>query len=505
MSKEALRSKKNVVASERMSGRCDEDRLSRYDRSVADSTDESDLQATTLTVSQRLSRFALCLDFDAIPEAVVEQAKHLIVDAVGIALASTRYDYARSGAAALETLAGSGNHVVLGMKPRLPLRDAAFLNGILIHGLDYDDTHIPGIIHPTASIFPAALGAASHGRASGRDLLRAYVAALECAARIAAAASGAFHDRGFHPTGVVGTFGAAIAAGRLWGLDEETLTMAQGISLSFASGSLEFVQEGAATKRIHAGHAAACGLTATIMAKEAFTGPRRAYEGGHGLFGAYSNVDQIGRCAAAATQGLGERWETMAVALKPYPTCHFTHSAADAALFLRHRHGFTAEQVEHMTVQLPREVMPIVCEPRANKIAPLNGYDARFSVPYVVAAALIWGKLGLRELEDDSIRDPAVLDLAKRVECRPDPHSAFPRHYSAELTVMLKNGRSYTQREQINRGSEEQPLSHGEIINKYMDNAVSVLRDARAQRICETILTLERVDDVSSLSTILAG
>ena len=181
----------------------------------------------TLLISEDLAQFAGALPTERIPAAVAMRAKHLVLDAVGIALASTTYDFAHRGMTAISGLAGSGDSAVIGMPARLPLRDAALINGILIHGLDFDDTHSGGVIHATASVLPTVLAVGARHHASGREILAAYVFGVEVAARLGAVAKGAFHQVGFHPTGLVGAFACALAAGRLMGLSQKQLVMAQ--------------------------------------------------------------------------------------------------------------------------------------------------------------------------------------------------------------------------------------------------------------------------------------
>src|SRR6186713_3225020 len=166
-------------------------------------------QPQPVPIAQTLAQFAADFSFDAIPQIVRERAKHLMLDALGIAYASTRFDFAQHSFAALAELTsgeGAGNSSVLGFSARLPLRDAVLLNGILVHGLDYDDTHVPGVIHATASSFPLALGLGAQLGRSGRDMLAAYVLGVEVSARLGSVAKGGFHQVGFHPTGLVGAF-----------------------------------------------------------------------------------------------------------------------------------------------------------------------------------------------------------------------------------------------------------------------------------------------------------
>jgi 2-methylcitrate dehydratase PrpD len=447
-------------------------------------------------ISQTLADFAHDLTFEAIPEEVRERAKHLMLDATGIAYASGRYDFAHKSLTAIASLGGEGEVPVFGLGMRLAARDAALVNGILVHGLDFDDTHTGGVIHATASVWPCVLSAAYLRGASGADLITAYVAGVEAATRLAAVASGAFHQVGFHPTGLIGVFGCTLAAGTLIGLSPQALTMAQGIALSMASGSLEFLEDGAWTKRMHPGWAAQAGITAAALARHGFVGPSRAYEGRFGLFNAYLQDGIENERWGRATAGLGSIWETMAVAVKPLPACHFTHACADAAMLLARQHDFDAADVVRIKALVPAETVTTVCEPVANKRRPANSYDAQFSIPYMVAASLVRGRFTLAELEPDALADETILQLCDRVDYEVDPRSTFPRHYTGEVQISLKDGRVLVHREAMNRGCADRPLSNKEIAAKFEENAATSLsrRDAAAVR--EAVLGLDWADHV---------
>lgn len=445
------------------------------------------------TIAATLAAFAGKLHFDAIPAAVLERAKYLILDAVGIAHASTRHPFAqRSLAAASELSAGAGDMPVIAMSTRLQLRDAMLLNGILIHGLDYDDTHVQGVIHATASCFPCALGVAAHAGRNGKMLLAAYVAGVEAGARLGSVAKGGFHQVGFHPTGLVGAFAATLVAGRLLGLDAQQLAMAQGIALSVGSGSLEFLNDGAWTKRMHPGWAGVAGLTAATLARHGFVGPREAYEGRFGLYASHLGQYAKDMDLSLSTAGLGETWELANVAVKPIPACHFTHACADAAAILRERHGLKVSDIRSVRVLVPKEVVKTVCEPVATKKRPQNSYDAQFSVPYLVATALLRGSFGLAHLEDAALADAEVLALAQRVEYEVDPASPFPKYFSGEVVVTTNDGRELRQREEINRGAADRPISNEDIVKKFMDNAGLALSASRAAQIRDLVLDMDR-------------
>jgi 2-methylcitrate dehydratase PrpD len=444
----------------------------------------------TAGIRERIAAFAVGLAPSDIPSEVRRRAIHHMLDGTGIALASGRFDFAHRTLTALRGLGGAGTAPVIGFADRLSPRDAAIVNGVLVHGLDYDDTHLAGVVHPTASLLPVVMAAAEVSGADGTEAVTAFVIGVEVAARLGAVARGGFHQVGFHPTGLVGVFGCTAAAGRLLGLTERQLADAQGIALSMAAGSLEFLADGAWTKRLHPGWAAQAGLTAACLAREGFRGASAPYEGRFGLFNAHLGPERARADPALATAGLGEAWEIMNTAIKPYPACHFTHGAIDAALALA-EDGIAPEQIAAVEVLVPAEVVKTVCEPAEAKQRPANSYDAQFSIPYLVASTLIRRRFGLAELEDEAIADPAVLALAARVGYRPDPDSPFPRAYSGEVIVKLNDGSTRRHREHINRGAPERPLSNAEIVAKFRENAALALAPRAGAGIEAAILGLD--------------
>jgi 2-methylcitrate dehydratase PrpD len=387
---------------------------------------------------------------------------------------------------------GTGKSAVIGIGRRLALRDAVLMNGILIHGLDFDDTHSRGVIHATASSFPCALALADRANMDGRTLLSAYVAAMEVATRLGSVAKGGFHQVGFHPTGLIGAFGCALAAARILGLDPDRATMAQGIVLSMASGSLEFLEDGAWTKRLHPGWAGVAGITAATLAKHGFVGPRAAYDGRFGLYASHlgNHFEKVD--LGLATENLGRSWQIDEVAVKPIPACHFTHAAADAAIALHKAYGLSNKDIRRVRALVPQEVVKTVCEPVANKRNPANSYDAQFSIPYTVATGLLKGRFTLAELEDEALHDSAVLSLASRVDYEVDPASTFPRHYTGEVIVDTEDGRRLRHREGINRGCADRPLTNDEVVAKFLDNAERAVSRDTAERIRNAVLDLDR-------------
>jgi 2-methylcitrate dehydratase PrpD len=453
-----------------------------------------------MAISEQLSAFALDLTFDAIPEKIRERSKYLMLDAVGIAYASQGFSFADATMEAMTSL-GAGDSAVIGYGRKLSTRDAALVNGVLAHGLDYDDTHSPGVIHATVSSLPLALALGDKLKASGRDFLTAYVAAMETSTRLASVAKGGFHQVGFHPTGLIGIFGCTLAASRLLGLSREQAVMAQGIALSMAAGSLEFLEDGAWTKRMHPGWAASSAITATTLAKHGFVGPRAAYEGRFGLFPSHLGQHLAGADLALATENLGKSWQIEEVAIKPIPACHFAHAAADAAIALSKT--VMPADIHSVDVLVPAEVIKAVCEPEEKKRAPANSYDAQFSIPYIVATGLLRGRFTLDELEDKAIADREVLALARRVNYAADSATSFPKHYTGEVIVTLNNGQQVRHREGVNRGCADRPLSNAEIEVKYFDNACRLVMRQSAKRVRDAVVGIDR-GSAAALADVLA-
>jgi 2-methylcitrate dehydratase PrpD len=453
----------------------------------------------TPTLAQRFAEFTTTLVAQSIPHEALERAKLNILDALGIGLASSTYEFAECTARGLRGMGEAGDSPVLGRAERLALRDAMLLNGVLVHGLDFDDTHADSVVHCSASAVPLMLGVGHARGVSGREALAAYLVALELDARIGRVARGTLQRKGWHPTGIVGAFGCAAAATRLLGGDAASCAHALGITLSMASGNLEFLADGAWTKRLHPGWAAVCGYTAASLARAGFVGPGLPFEGRFGLYrmllGEEVTVD-----ADAIVAGLGSEWAVFDNGFKPWPACHFLHAFIDCALQARQDAALDPAAIERIDALIHPDEIPIVCEPVGAKREPRNAYDAQFSLYYTVAATLLRGRFGLAELDDAVLADPAIHALAAKVGYRPDPSSAYPASYSGALDIVLRDGRHIERRQQINRGASGNPLQTADVVEKFRDNAARVLPPARIDELERAVLTLDRAPDLAALA-----
>lgn len=454
--------------------------------------------------SQRIAEFATATTYDALPDRVKARAKLHMLDVIGTALAATRSDFGQSALAGLLSVDEPGTHSVIGITSRLPLRDAVLLNGILAHGLDYDDTHPGAIVHPSSSAFPCALGVGEKVDAAGRDLIAAYVLGVDVATRVGVTAAGAMHTSGFHTTGVAGHFGCVVAAGKLFGLTTDQLTKAQGLAGSTASAVSEHRADGAWNKRMHPGWAGVGGITAALLARGGYLGTRKIYEGADGLFRSHTGARFGELDLSQMTAGLGEKWLIEEVAIKPFPICHLLHACADSALALRRKHNLKPEDIASVRALLHPETFHYVCEPAEMRRRPVSDYMAKFSVQFVVAACLVRGKFGFAELEADALNDKDILALAQRVSHEADPESQFPRYFSGGAVITTRDGRELVHMEKINRGAGERALTADDICAKFMDNAELVLPRDKAKRIQDFVLELER-HSARELATLIAG
>jgi 2-methylcitrate dehydratase PrpD len=373
---------------------------------------------------------------------------------------------------------------------------AAMLNGTLAHSLDFDDTHAPGSLHPSAPIIPAAFAAAEMTGADGKATIAAIVAGYEVQIRLSLALDPAAHyDQGFHPTATCGAFGAAAAAGRLLGLDAKGHVNAFGIVLSMAAGSLQFLVNGAWTKRSHVGHAALCGLTAATLAAEGYQGAAEALEGKWGFLHAYAPAADATKVVAE----LGTRWETLKIAVKPYPSCRYSHAAIDGIRALAGTHSIKAEEVEAVTVGLPEAGWKIIGDPEPAKQSPASVVDGQFSMAFCAAVALRSGGL----VWDDYARhlgDRETQALCKRIRTRIDPRAQadFPAEMSASVHVKTARG-AFETYVRVPKGEPANFLSAAELRAKFDGLVAPYLASVRADAFARALLALDEARDIGAV------
>lgn len=463
---------------------------------------DSRIRMRPATPSSALADFAAGQQFSDIPNDVLERGLIHILDGLGIAVASTTFPFAGPTLAGVAALSSGGTGTIIGSATGAAPRDAAMANGVLIHGLDYDDTHLQAIVHATAAVLPAALAVAEATGASGQEFLSAFCIGMEASIRLGAAVKGGFHHTGFHATGVIAHFSSALAAGRLNGVTAEDHVNALGIAASTASGIQVFLEEGAWTKRLHPGWAAAGGMTAAALAQAGFRGPSRPLEGKFGLFETHLHSWAADVDTNFLTDGLGSRWMMKDTALKPYPVCHFIHGAADAALEL---HGEIAgSEIVSVDILLPQDTLKIVAEPIDAKRNPANEYDAKFSAPFVIASTLLHGRFGLAHLSDTALADAGIRAVMAKCSCEADPDSLFPEYFSGGVVVRLADGRRLSRHVPINSGAGTRQMTLEETTEKFLQNTGLAMDDDRALDIRRAVLGIAD-DGVAPLMQALKG
>jgi 2-methylcitrate dehydratase PrpD len=453
-------------------------------------------------ITADLSAFTAALTLDRVPGEVATRARFLLLDLVGN-IVRARHDAESTPpllAAARALGLGAGNSGVFGDAARYTPAGAALLNGALGHSLDFDDTHAAGSLHPGAPVIPAALAAGEMAGASGADVLSAIIAGYEVTCRVALALpAGAHYERGFHPTGTCGAFGAAAAAGRVFGLSAAQIESALGIALSQCAGSLQFLANGAWTKRFQVGWAAMAGLTAATLAREGFKGAAEALEGRLGFLHAYAPAPM----PELAVRNLGTEFELMQTAVKPYPSCRYGHAGIDAALMLRAAHELRPDEIERVTYGVSHAGMLLVGKPADKKANPENVVDGQFSGPFVLACALVTGAM-----DWDSYRllnDPTIRGLLPTIVCEQDPRieAEFPRNMSGKVTVFAR-GQRFEQVVIVPKGEPSNFLSEGELRAKFAGLADAVLGADRAAILADAVLRIDTTADIASLMRLAA-
>ncbi|WP_084000229.1 MmgE/PrpD family protein [Actinomadura kijaniata] len=462
------------------------------------------------TAVQELAAFAVGCRDRGVPPRVAGDVTGRVLDVLGNCLAGLAEG--GSGEAVLVAVrdwAGTPRAGVVGTADRLPAPGAALVNGTLAHALDFDDTHLPSVLHPSASVVPAALAAAEETGAGGAELLAAVAAGIEICVRLGMASylpeirNSAFFERGQHATSICGTLAAAAAAALLYGLDAGGVADAIGVAASMGSGVIEANRTGGTVKRVHCGWAAHAGVAAAALARAGITGPPTVLEGRFGFFRAWLD----GRYDAdALLGGLGERWEAPRTVYKPYPSNHFTHPAIDCALALRDG-GLDPGDIAAIELGLPAPTLRTVAEPREEKARPRTPYHAKFSGPFTVATALLGGGgLGvhLDDFTEETLRDPARLALAAKVACVADERAGavFPTAFAAVLRVRTRGGATLEHRVDSSRGGPGHPLTRAELLTKFRLNAARALPGGRAAELVRAVEGLGSLPDVGVLAAL---
>ncbi len=451
-----------------------------------------------INLTEKMAEFCKDIKFEKLPNQVVKRTKLLILDTVGIIIRA-RHDAesTKSLISAVNKLdLNNGKCQVFSDTNRYVPSAAALINGTLAHSLDFDDTHAEASLHSSAPILAAAFAAAQMKNCSGQELITACVLGYEIQIRLGlAGGSSAHYQRGFHPTATCGVFGAAAAAGYIVGLNKEQFISAFGIALSQSSGSMQFLNDGSWTKRSHVGQAAQNGLNSAILAAEGFKGPKEAFEGKWG----YLNSFVSGGDLSKALEGLGEKYETLNLGVKPYPSCRYSHAAIDGLLALKKEVNFNVDELEGVDIGLSETALNIIGYPIEEKQNPENVVDGQFSMPFCAALVLkngsfTWDDYKLNLKNDD------ILNLCKRVNVSPNKQAeeCCPKYMSANVKIKV-SGKVYEKFIKIPKGDPENFMTDQEFEDKFDGLTNPYLSEGKSDELKKFMLRIDNANSIESI------
>lgn len=447
------------------------------------------------TVSEQMAQFALTMNLEQVPTRVQAYGKLLLLDTVGVAMANLEQEHAQVIRRVVTEMDRDGACTLWGEERKVSMENAVLYNASLIHGSDYDDTHVGGIVHPSASVVSTAVVVGEACGAPGREIFEAIIAGWEIIIRLALAARGRFHDIGYHGTGIVAPFAAACVAGRLLHVSEETLVNALGICGSQAAAIQEFLRDGSWVKKIHPGWGAHSALYALKLAQAGFTGPRKVLEGDFGVWKTHLGSAN----GFEAMDNLGEEWKTMEITFKLYPVCHMTHSFADCMFRAREEFHLTPEDVEAVECRIEDRCFHIVCEPEEAKKDPSTDYMMRFSLPYVTAVSFVKGKLGPGQIDAKIVRDTKVRDMMEKTRCISDDGMKNPGYFPGWVKITCHDGREIILDQRYEKGTSQNTVDLDAVMKKFSANLEGIVPQEQTEQICSLIQNMEQLGGAGEL------
>lgn len=447
------------------------------------------------SITTTFCRFSVDRELE-IPAECRDLLKTCLLDFIGIAAFAGRHAESSEAFRGFTRLGvGEGRNCVIGEGRRYGAPYAALLNGAFAHSLDFDDTHAGGVLHPGAPVIAAALALAENGEVSGRTFLDALAIGYEVCCRIGMSLTSAGYERGFHNTATAGIFGAVAALGRLTNCKLDILEQAFGLAGSRAAGSMQYLDNGAWNKRLHPGFAAHDALVVLALAEAGVIGAAEPIEGRYGLLHAFTTQAR----PEALLDCLGERWELLDTALKPYPSCRLTHGSVDAALELAQQFDPATLEAAHYKLRVSPTAVTIVGKPEPNKLAPNNVVDGQFSIYFQTAFALLYGKPCWSMY--DRIGDARLVALAQQMTVESDPRSST---LGCELTIETA-GEQRSCNVQHPLGERSHRLEWPDAVDKFEDLAGAVWSPGRVQAIVDAMSAIDDASDMRSLIELLGA
>jgi len=454
-----------------------------------------------MPITQELANYCHGLKFGQLPDEVVDRVKYFFLDFIGVCIRGSQEDSSRSIYRFVREMGRQGG-VVIGTKQRAPHLYSALANGTSAHAIEMDDVNNESSLHPGVVVFSSALATSEMVGGSAKKFIEAAILGYEVMIRLGKAAGAEnSYKRGFHPTGTCGSFGASVAASKILGLDEKGLLSALGIAGSQAAGSMEYLAQGAWTKRFHAGWASHSGMVAAQLAQKGFRAPTSIIEGRDGFLHAYSN----GADPSKVLEGLGSGFEILRTSVKPHGCCRYMQPPIDAVIKISKENDLSPEEVEKIRVGILRAGSQLIAEPIEEKYTPQSIVDAQFSMPFGAAVAMLYRKAGLGEFHLSKIRSEEVKQMMRRVECVTDPdlEKTFPKQWCATAEIFTKGGKRYSTKIEYCKGDPENPLSWDELIEKFHDLSHGLMSKNQRLKIIDQVRSLERIRDLGKWSPLL--
>lgn len=439
-----------------------------------------------MEVTRTLARYVLASRYADIPKEVRHEAARSFLNWVGCAVGGARHETVERALAALQPFSGPAQASVLGRTERLDVMLAALMNGITSHTFDFDDTHLKTVIHPSGPVASALLALAERKPVSGEDFMHAFILGVETECRIGNAVYPDHYDVGWHITGTAGVFGAAAAAGRLLGLDEQQMVWALGIAATQSCGLREMF--GTMCKPFHPGNAARNGLLAALLAQRGFTSSSQGIEAKRG----FARVLSTKFDPAQITEGLGQRFEISLNTYKPFACGIVIHPIIDGCVQLRNEHKLEAADIERIDVR----VHPLVLELTGKK-TPQAGLEGKFSVYHSAAVAIIRGAAGEAEYGDGVVRDPQVVALRDRVSAVVDDGL---HEDQTHVAIRLKSGKTLEKFVEHAIGSVDRPMTDADLEAKFRGLAHAVLQPAATDKLIGLCWRAETLEDIGAVA-----
>ncbi|MDA0769136.1 MAG: MmgE/PrpD family protein [Chloroflexi bacterium] len=454
-------------------------------------------------ITKKLAKFSADLTYEDLSPEVVDWAKYLCLDFAGVALNGSTTDSAKAVVKAIEGLNRPGPSTIIGTPKRTLPEYAAMANGTAFHSIELDDVNNEASLHPGVVAYPTAMAMADVVPVNGKSFITSVVAGYDVMVRLGRALKPAEHyGRGFHPTGTCGAFGAAAVAGRLLGLQGDSFAHALGIAGSQTAGSMEYLAQGAWTKRLHPGWASHSGIWAALLAQSGFLGPTTILEGDNGFLQGYSGHPDPGE----VLRGLGDGFLITQTSIKPHSCCRYNQGPIDCVLDLRQTHNLRPEEIKNIRVGMLNAGFGLVAFPEEQKRNPSSVVDMQFSMPFSAAVALAYGRASLSEYAPGVPERPAIRELMAKVKCVKDPEldSTFPSQWRAWVEVDTNDGRKLRSEITHPKGDVENGLTWDEMKQKFHDLSAPVVSKQRQSEIIDSIESLETMDDVHELASLLA-